>query len=542
MTAFVFYVSKVVFGSGVLFLYYWLFLRNRGFHQWNRFYLLFAVLLSLTLPLLQFTVWVGDEAPGNAWQMLLSLKSTNQTLEEFVVTAPKTTSPEQWLLAGYALVCFVLAVSLLFSVFRIRQLVRSHRVRPFNKIKFIETDVTGTPFSFFRYIFWNKNISLESVTGQQIFRHELVHAEQNHTLDKLFLQVVLVVFWCNPFFWLIRKELQLIHEFIADQKAVGADDEGGFAAMLLQAAYPNQFSSLLNPFFQTSIKRRIAMLTKKQQLNYAGRVIALPVIALVALTLTVRTQASPVSPFAGGEKTDTIPAKEKVIQSVNVNKAEKTLTLVYTDGTSETLTEKQAIQRKLIKEEAAVKDSKLRTEAEAKPLYILDGKEFTGDLNAIDPATISSVNVLKDKTAIDKYGQKGRRGVVEIISKKKEEGKPVTGTDPVFSATEVSASIDQQDWKRFLEENTGPLINEISKEAPAGTYTVNIRFVVNTDGGLSDFEALNDPGYRMAEKVVAMMRAAPKWKPAVQNGHVVRSYHTQPITFVVAEKKANTSE
>ena len=51
-------------------------------------------------------------------------------------------------------------------------------------------------------------------------------------------------------------------------------------------------------------------------------------------------------------------------------------------------------------------------------LILLDGKEGA-KLNEIDPATIESIQVLKDEKAIEKYGEKGRYGVIEITSKKK---------------------------------------------------------------------------------------------------------------------------
>jgi beta-lactamase regulating signal transducer with metallopeptidase domain len=92
----------------------------------------------------------------------------------------------------------------------------------------------------------------------------MVHVEEKHSVDKLFMQLVLIFCWCNPFFWLIRKELHAIHEFIADQKSVDQQDTAAFASMILQAAYPKHYPALVNPFFQTSIKRRIIMLTKLQ--------------------------------------------------------------------------------------------------------------------------------------------------------------------------------------------------------------------------------------------------------------------------------------
>jgi hypothetical protein len=546
MTAFAYYLVKVILCSGVLFLYYQVALRNRLFHQWNRFYLLASVFLSLCLPLVRFTIFESNAEQISALDLLRSFQYADHRMEAFIVVSNKGLSEEQWLVILYGLVSFFLLGMFSFSLARIWKIIRTYPHQRISNITLIETDVQGTPFTFFCYVFWNKQLSLASATGQQIFQHELVHVKQKHTVDKLLLQVVLLLFWCNPFFWLMRKELNNIHEFIADKKAVGDSNANALATLLLHTAYPTQFSSFTNAFFQTSIKRRLMMLKQKPHLSYAGRLMVLPVVALLSFAFTVRTKAIPAVSDAltfapaNDAVTDTLPQKE--IQSVSVNKNGNsgTINITYKDGSSKTYTKEQAVKEGLIKDKQG-KETTTTNATAPKPLFMLEGKEFTGDLNSIDPKTIESVNVLKGKTATDKYGQKGENGVVEITLKKKELGKPTAAADPVFSAADVSASIDQQDWKKFLEENTGSLIDEISKEAPAGTYTVNIRFVVNTNGGLSDFEALNDPGYRMAEKVLAMMKSAPKWKPAVQNGRAVSSYHTQPITFVVAEKKATSS-
>jgi len=119
-----------------------------------------------------------------------------------------------------------------------------------------------------------------------------VHVKEGHSFDKLFLQFILTIFWSNPFFWFIRRELQIIHEFIADKNAVREHDTSTLAAMILQAAYPHQFSSIANQFFQSSIKRRIAMLTKIQnpRIQYLSRVLVLPLIACIILAFTFKTK------------------------------------------------------------------------------------------------------------------------------------------------------------------------------------------------------------------------------------------------------------
>lgn len=295
MIAFAYYLLKVVLCSGILFLYYHFALRNKLFHQWNRFYLLAVVLLSLTIPLLQFT-YLHPQKNGGPIQLLQAVQSADMYMEEIYIYSSRSFSAEQWASLVYALISAIILLSVIISMAKLYSILRRHQVQKINNIKFIGTHEKGTPFSFFRFIFWNNQIDIHSITGQHIFQHELVHVKEGHTFDKLFIQIILVVFWCNPLFWLIRRELQLIHEFIADKKAIQQHDTAAFAAMILQAAYPHSFSRITNQFFQSSIKRRLAMLTKIQNpgINYLSRIIALPLIAIVFLAFTFRTKSKAV--------------------------------------------------------------------------------------------------------------------------------------------------------------------------------------------------------------------------------------------------------
>ena len=66
-----------------------------------------------------------------------------------------------------------------------------------------------------------------------------------------------------------------------------------------------------------------------------------------------------------------------------------------------------------------------------------------------------------------------------------------------------------------------------------GMYTVQVRFLIEKDGSINDVQALNDPGFGLARAAEKVIKSGPKWEPGIQEGKVVRSYHTQPITFVI---------
>jgi protein TonB len=106
-----------------------------------------------------------------------------------------------------------------------------------------------------------------------------------------------------------------------------------------------------------------------------------------------------------------------------------------------------------------------------------------------------------------------------------------------FERVEVESSVDAAEWRKHLEKELQPVIEKAARKGlRVGVYIVNVRFVVEKDGSLSDVKALNDPGHGLAKGAVAVVRSGPKWKPGEQNGKKVRSYHTQPITFVIAEE------
>lgn len=109
--------------------------------------------------------------------------------------------------------------------------------------------------------------------------------------------------------------------------------------------------------------------------------------------------------------------------------------------------------------------------------------------------------------------------------------------DKVFDTIEVEAKVDLQLWRQHLEKNLTPLIEAAAKAGmKPGQYTVNVRFLVNKDGSLSNVRALNNVGYGLSTGAANVVRTGPKWIAGELNGRKVRSYHTQPVTFVISEK------
>jgi TonB-dependent SusC/RagA subfamily outer membrane receptor len=184
----------------------------------------------------------------------------------------------------YILLGIIFLGRALYSVFSITRMIRSYPSEKIGKVNFLNTSEPGTPFSFFNWLFWDRKLSVNSEKGKQVFRHEMYHINQRHSLDIILMEIVTIIMWINPFFHLIKKELKAIHEFLADSHVLESEEKWTYAETLLMQVLGTRHS-IVNPFFNNQIKRRIAMITNPQKTShrYLRQLLVLPVIASITL-------------------------------------------------------------------------------------------------------------------------------------------------------------------------------------------------------------------------------------------------------------------
>jgi TonB family protein len=280
------YLIKTVLVSGLLLAYYWLFLRNRFFHGFNRYYLLSIPVLGFLLPALHLSLpsfW-NHAASGSP---ILLLGVGQGSVEEAVTIYANQQSGKGFSLEFIMVILSLLITAFLFIRFykSIRFLYQLRKEKPFlilpeATVYFVSEK--GTPFSFFKSIFWGKELVLESEAGEQILQHEIYHVKNNHSLDILSLEILTIAMWFNPFLYLIRQELKAIHEYAADAWVAAKTDTYAYASLLLLNVSGSALP-ITHPFFKNQIKRRITMMTKskKQKAGLLGRFFILPVIAIL---------------------------------------------------------------------------------------------------------------------------------------------------------------------------------------------------------------------------------------------------------------------
>ena len=286
MNSIALFLLKSLLVSGALTTWYWLALRDKRLNNYNRFFLLFTLYASIQVPLLHFQWFTFYARPSVGLvpsSFFLHVLSYNGTAGS-TVSKPETYAGINWSVIAFAISGIISAVLLAIFFIRIVWLVWMSRKYPVSKIEgmtFINTDLPSAPFSFLTWLFWKDNISPDSEDGRLIFEHEMTHIKQKHTYDKLACQLLTCVCWFNPFYWLIQKELGMVHEFIADEKAIDGNDTGAFARMLLQAHYSNSYLVPEHQFFSSPVKRRLIMLQTTRKIKHSAlrRMMVLPIAA-----------------------------------------------------------------------------------------------------------------------------------------------------------------------------------------------------------------------------------------------------------------------
>lgn len=323
MSLLLLYIVKVIACAGILYGYYFFFLRNKLFHHYNRFYLLSAMVLSLLLPLLHIPVGNAADEPGIMYRAVQAMEVIHEPVAEAdeagvatgsdaasnFFTALFTTANATYF--GYLAGLLVAVILLLRSFWYVRKLSRKYSPEWIGRIRFFMTAEPGTPFSFFRSVFWNDQLPVDSPEGRQVFLHEYYHVQQRHSIDIVLAEAIIALAWFNPFFYFIKKELKAIHEFLADQYASDEHNKYEYAQLLVERAIATKKARLTHSFFQPQIKRRIAMIMRTNQIryNYWSRLMALPVLAVIFFMLVLRTQPTQA---AAPEQNTNIPNEQTI--------------------------------------------------------------------------------------------------------------------------------------------------------------------------------------------------------------------------------------
>ncbi len=483
MFAFLIYTAKVAAALLVFYLFYRFLLKKETFHRFNRVVLVGTAVLSFLLPICIITIHKPMEVEASVVEAAVSLTE----LPEVEIAPVAEPSAPWWqtalmilFWAGAAFVLVRVAVSILCIARIVR---RGDQVLDEDGSRVIVTERDIDPFSWMRYIV----LSRKDWEGDHapILAHEQAHIAYGHSVELLLVDILSALQWFNPAIWMLRADLQELHEYEADDAVLrGGANLKEYQYLLIRKAVSRSGYSVANSFNHSILKNRITMMSKsKSSLARGLRVLYLLPLICLGLGLQARTVYVP------------------------------------TD-----------------------KDSK----NSQNPLIILrqawgEEKEITkAEYDALSQSRINSIEMLKDDAAFKKYGDKAAHGVIVVTLKAPMEMEEIV----VVRYREVEEEpiafrLIPDQMPRFQ----GGDLNEFSKWLCQRIYTpedcnhsgtMRVSFEVLADGTVGDVQVLESVCPELDAIVTATIRKSPKWEPGTtRDGKPIATNLKIPIVFLV---------
>ena len=295
------YILKSSFCLAVFYLFYRLLLSSETFHRFNRIALLGILLLSCLLPFVEVSVRRPVEMYQTmmTWEQWLLLADLAGTETHAVQVQENVVTWIQGLLLVYLFGILFFMLRNIYSLFGLWVLLKSGRREKVSdyvvtvvKAVLIVHERDISPFSWMRYIVISQKDLHEN--GREILTHELAHIRNRHSWDLFAADICIFFQWFNPAAWLLKQELQNIHEYEADETVINEGvDARQYQLLLIKKAVGTRLYSMANSFNHSKLKKRITMMLKEKSSPWARLkyLYVLPVAA-IAVTAFARPEVS----------------------------------------------------------------------------------------------------------------------------------------------------------------------------------------------------------------------------------------------------------
>ncbi len=294
MMEFLTYDAKVALALLVFYLFYRFLLKKETFHRLNRAVLVGTAVLSFLLPLCIITIHKPIEvAPVVPEPTIVATELPAQELVPLLEPAVPWW-PTALTILFWAGVVFVLA-RVTLSILSIVRIIRQGRLaREEDGCKIIVTERDIDPFSWMKYIVLSGKDW--EAPHESILAHEKAHIGLGHSLEVLLVDILSALQWFNPAIWMLRADLQELHEYEADDAVLRAGTNiKEYQYLLIRKAVSKSGYSVANSFNHSILKNRITMMSKSKSPLVRGlRALWLLPLVCLAIGLQARTVYVPV--------------------------------------------------------------------------------------------------------------------------------------------------------------------------------------------------------------------------------------------------------
>ena len=530
------YLLKVNAGIALFYAFYKLFCQRDTFFQWHRIALLSFLGISFLYPLFDIQDWVMEQPAiyelADYYTVLMSTEEV--TAAPVVYEAPQR--PDLLTIFTYLYYIGVIVMSVRFII----QLVSICHIRwkgqavYLNGQRIISLPSEANPFSFFGWIFLYLP-QLEEESQEEILMHEQTHARQWHSVDVIVSEIANIVCWFNPFSWLLKGEIRLNLEYLADnQVAQTLNDSKQYQYHLLGLAHTNSKTGLYNNFNVSQIKHRIIMMNKKRT-RTVGR-IKYALFAPLAAALLLVSNISCTS--TENKKDSTEAAESRAVEGEEFQIVEQMPE--FPGGMGECMKwlgqnikypaeaiEKE-IQGRVILQIIVEKDGTITNAVVAKGVHPLLDNEALRVINQSpkwEPGKQNgeAVRVKYTLPVLFKLNDKAS----ENASKEEQNNPDENG---VYQVCEEMPEFPggMQECMKWLGKNIKYPTEAIEKGIQG---RVILQMVVEKDGSITNAKVVRSVDPLLDKEALRVINLSPKWTPAKHKGEAVKVRYTLPVMF-----------
>lgn len=540
METFITFLIKASAGIMLFYIIYWLFLRNETYHNANRWFLLTALFSSVVLPLfpVHYTLLVEQ---ANNTNLFIALPDTFKHIPA-VMHQEQVAGGFDWqqaVLLVYFTGAVIFLLRLFTQTFILIHLIIKHRIKTREGIRMVENEKYGLPFSFFNVVFINPKFHKQE-NLPEILAHEKVHIRENHWFDLLFIELLTVIFWFNPFIWFFERSIKQNHEYLADKGVLAQGHPvGRYQALLINQLMGMQIIGVTNNLNFALNTNRLKMMTKTRTSRFSGVKF---LWALPALALLLFAFAEPDYQVSYSE-----PDNENVLASkvVNSQKSVKLEGLVL-DEAGEPLPGTSVVIKGTTVGTVADLNGKFELEVPEKSSIILS---FVGKETMVEHYTQISSGEMKDGAFYKKYVLKD---VVILLGpgeptppppppptnvngdNKFQTPPPPPPPSPVNNREEVFIVVEDMPQYPGGSAVLSAFIYYMQQkiaQAEGIKGKGKVAFTVDKNGKVTDIKVVEKDNEGVAKGAIRIVSEMPEWTPGKQRGKTVPVKFLLPVEF-----------
>lgn len=534
------YFLKVNVAIVLFYAFYRLFFYKDTFFGWRRTALLCFFAVSAAVPLLNIQTWITEQEPMVAMADLYA----SVVLPE--LTVGTEVAPTDWksILSEYANIAYwgIVALLMIRLIMQLAGIIRlTCRCR---KIQIGNTSIhllpkADGPFSFFHWIFIHPSSHTEEEFNE-ILTHEQTHARQWHSIDVIISELVCIFCWCNPFAWLMKREIRTNLEYMADARVLeNGYDSKTYQYHLLGLSHQKAAVTIYNSFNVLPLKKRIKMMNKKRtkEIGRTKYLMFLPLAALLMIVSNIETVARTTKKIAvevieAVDPQTEQPAPEVQDPQVAPQPEQDTKTVTYKGKVVD-------------KDGKPIQGVKILSVPNSTPTEVTTQADGSFEFKASPKAKLLFLyqdgNKKKGISFTDERLPKENKTNWTIVYNEKwnevMQSDPGTPDNPIFEVVEHMPEFTGGGMPALMEY----LSKNIKYPEAAMKKGIQgrgiVQFVVEKDGSITNVKILRGVDPELDKEAVRVVSAMPKWKPGTLRGEAVRVRFTVPVMFRLTEDK-----